>query len=287
MSDYKRICNALTRIGIVLALFCVLPAVQAQSVQTPPWLSWLGNGTNNWSCSGTCVINDEVWFASFTLPAGTQLLNIAGNGPIIIRATGTCTIAGTINTSPNYPGQTGITGVGDFGGGGGGGGGGSSAGSNGWTTQVIVGIPLVNGGRGGTSGGGNGGDGLSVTKNQWQMFVSNGSDWPGGGAPGGHGANGGGIGGQGGAPVILACGAINFTGTINVTGGNGANATGNNTGAGGGGGGGYVVMAAQTFTAQTGTILTSGGSGGSCGNFTNCGTGGKGGNGWSQYVTIQ
>jgi hypothetical protein len=285
MSVYKRIFT--TMIGICLVLLCAFLAAQAQSVHTPPWLTWLGNGSNNWSCSGTCVINDEVWFASFSLPAGTQLLNTAGNGPIIIRATGTCTIAGTINTSPNYPGQTGITGHGDFGGGGGGGGGGTSAGIAGLTTEVITGIPLINGGAGGAAGGGNGHNGTSVDANQWQMFISNGSDWPGGGAPGGNGANGGGIGGQGGAPVIIACGTIDFTGTINVTGGNGGAATGNNTGGGGGGGGGYVLLAAENFTGQTGTFLTSGGTGGTCGSSANCGTGGSGGNGWAKYFTIQ
>lgn len=286
IASCKRVCS--TMIGIVLVLCYFRPAAHAQTLLTPPWLTWLGNGTHNQSClSGDCVINDEVWFASYTLASGATLFNTAGNGSIIIRATGTCTIAGTINTSPNVPGQTGITGDGDFGGGGGGGGGGTHAGNAGNNTQVIPNIPIVNGGAGGKAGGGNGQAGKSTTTVQYQMFLSNGSDWPGGGAIGGRGASSGGAAGQGGAPVIIVCNTINFTGTINVSGGNGGNAPASNTGAGGGGGGGYVVLAAKTYTADTGTIITNGGAGGSCNGYANCGTGGSGGNGWSAAITIQ
>jgi hypothetical protein len=278
----------LATIGIVLALYCIPPTAHAQTVHTPPWLTWLGRGTNTWQClSGTCVLNDEVWFGNFTIGAGATLLNISGNGPVIVRATGTCTIAGTINTSANYPGQTGITGAGDFGGGGGGGGGGAGAGTAGRTTQVILNVPLVNGGLGGSSGGGAGGNGRSTTINQYQMFISAGSDWPGGGGAGGRGANAGGAAGQGGAPVIIACNTIDFTGTINATGSNGGAAAANGQGGGGGGGGGYVLLAAKTFTATSGTILVNGGTGGGCNGFSNCGPGGNGGNGWSYLLTIQ
>ena len=111
--------------------------------------------------------------------------------------------------------------------------------------------------------------------------------WPGGGGAGGAGSANSKSGGFGGAPVIFVCDSINFTGTIDVSGGNGTNAPANGTGGGGGGGGRYVVLAAVTFIANTGTINTGGGTGGTCGAFTNCGAGGNGGNGWNYSLTIR
>lgn len=273
---------------IACALFCFCLRAQAQTTfLTPSWLKWLGNGTNAYSCtSGTCNLTDELWFTSFNVSLGATVVNAGGNGPLIIRSTGTCTIAGSVLGGPSG-GAEGITGQGDFGGGGGGGGGGVAAGVAGKTTEVIPGIPIVNGGFGGSAGGGAGGTALSTAAGQYRMFMSNPGSWPGGGAMGGQGGSGGAQGGQGGTPVIFVCNAINFTGTINASGGNGNNATANGTGAGGGGGGGYVVLAAVTFTANTGSINTAGGVGGSCAGHTTCGAGGNGGNGWTMSMTIQ
>jgi hypothetical protein len=34
----------------------------AQSVLTPTWLQWLGDGTNSYNCaSGTCNVTGELW----------------------------------------------------------------------------------------------------------------------------------------------------------------------------------------------------------------------------------
>jgi len=267
-------------------LWLCLP-LKAQIAQTPDWLKWLGNGKNSYSCtSGTCNLTDELWFSSFTVSAGATVLNAGGNGPLIVRATGTCTIAGTIASSPVY-GVQGITGYGDYGGGGGGGGGGTGVGAAGKTTQAILGIPIVNGGAGGTAGGGAGHTALSTTAGQYQTFLGAGSPWPGGGGQGGQGGSGGGLGGDGGMPVIFVCNTINFTGTIDVRGGNGGNAGKIDSGAGGGGGAGYVVLAAVSFTANSGTIRTTGGLGGTCNSYSGCGAGGNGGNGWSYSITIQ
>jgi len=265
-----------------------LSAASQTTFQTPPWFKWLGTGIGgSYSCtSGYCDLTDERWLTSFTVSSGATLISPAGNGPLIIRSTGACTIAGTISGSPNES-SFGISGNGDFGGGGGGGGGGISAGKAGTTTTVIPNIPLVNGGSGGTAGGGAGQAGTSTTSGQYHMFLSNSGSWPGGGAPGGVGGSNGGSGGNGATPIILICNTINFTGTINVSGGNGGNSPANGSGAGGGGGGGYVVLAAQTFTANTGTINTAGGNGGSCNGHTTCGAGGNGGNGWTMSLTIQ
>ncbi len=264
-----------------------MPA-QTQTDITPAWLKWLGNGPNSFSCTtGTCKITDELWFTSFNVSAGATLVNAGGNGPLIVRSTGACTIDGTIIANGNAIGG-GITGNGDFGGGGGGGGGGKTAvGITGKSTSVISGIPIVNGGVGGAVNGGAGGNAASPTVSQFQPFISDGSPWPGGGAMGGHGGNDGGAGGQGGMPVILVCNSIEFSGSIDVSGANGANAPFVNSGAGGGGGAGYVVFAAVSYGGMTGTINLNGGVGGSCNGFAGCGVGGKGGNGWSTQITIQ
>ncbi len=265
---------------------CLCSAGESQNAPTPDWLTWLGNGTTPYACSsGTCDLSGENWFSSFTLSSGAELLNNTA-GPLIIRATGACTIAGTISGSPNA-GNPGISGNGDFGGGGGGGGGGALAGTQGRNTLVVPGVPIVNGGKGGGAGGGAGQNALTVNQGQYRMLLSSGSPWPGGGAVGGQGGSNGGAGGTGGTPVIFVCDTINFTGTINVSGSNGGNAPANNTGAGGGGGGGYVLFAAVSYTANTGTINTNGGTGGSCNGLSNCGAGGNGGNGFSKSITIE
>jgi len=277
-----------TTVALVFAACCMCKMGQAQTGLTPAWLKWLGNGKNNFNCtSGTCKITDEIWFNSFNVSPGATVVNAGGNGPLIIRATGACTIDGTViaNGSPTW--GSGITGNGDFGGGGGGGGGGKAAGISGKTTVVITGIPVVNGGPGGIAGGGNGQNGISPATTQYNAFLSNGSSWPGGGAAGGRGGSGGGAGGLGGTPVIFVCNTIEFSGTIDVSGGTGGNATADSTGAGGGGGGGYVVLAAVSFTGNTGTMNTSGGLGGSCNGHLICGAGGNGGNGWSTSINIQ
>jgi hypothetical protein len=271
----------------VVAMLCL--AAQAQSVPTPVWLTWLGNGTNSFSCtSGTCKVSNEIWLTSFNVSAGATVVNVGGNGPLIIRATGACTINGTIIANGSNTLGGGITGNGDFGGSGGGGGGGKLvAGIAGKSTTVISGIPLVNGGPGGAIGGGAGQNGGVPVLNQYQSFITDGSPYPGGGAIGGAGGAGGGLGGDGGEPVIFVCDSIVFTGSIDVSGQNGGNAPRVNTGAGGGGGAGYVVLAAVSWGANTGTIKANGGAGGSCNGFAGCGVGGNGGNGWSTFVTIQ
>lgn len=277
-----------TNVAIVTSVAAILGiSAVAQTGTTPPWLRWLGNGTNSYSCSSrTCLLGEEAWFTNFTVAPGATVVNPSGEGPIVVRATGTCSVHGTISNSA-LGGNFGISGRGDVGGGGGGGGGGTAAGAWGSTTVVIQNIPIVNGGAGGDAGGQNGHNGRSTTINEWQMFISNGSDWPGGGGAGGTGGSNGGKGGNGGGPVILVCNTIDFTGTIDVRGGPGANAPANNKGAGGGGGGGYVLFAAVSFTANKGAILTTGGAGGSCNGHTNCGLGGTGGNGWSASVKIR
>jgi hypothetical protein len=258
---------------------------------TPGWLQYLGDGADGaYSCtSGNCFFSDEHWFTSFTVGAGSTAYNFAGNGPTIIRSTGTCTIAGTLSNGPNSLGSTGLTDYGDFGGGGGGGGAGSTTGGHSGKWTVGNGwIEIVNGGAGGNTPSLNGANGQAPVKTQYRTLLSNGSFWPEGGSPGGSGGGTyGGPFGHGGGAVILVCNTINFTGTIDVSGGPGSGPGANNNGAGGGGGAGFAILSANSYTATSGTINVAGGPGGTCGGYTGCGAGGSGGNGWSLLIDIQ
>jgi len=269
----------------------------AQTTVTPGWMAWLGDGSEgDYSCSsGQCVLSGEHWVSSFTVSSGATVVNTTVNNPVIIRSTGDCTVSGTISNSGNTSGGAGVNFNGDFGGAGGGGGGGASfayiQGQGGLGTVGLGGLPIDNGGNGGSAGGA-GGVGQSVDRGQFHQILSGGSFWPVGGAAGGKGGynghgTGGGNGGVGGGPVILICSSLNFTGTIDASGGNGGPAPVVNTGGGGGGGGGYVIFSALNYVANTGTVNVSGGNGGGCGANTGCGVGGAGGSGFTYTQTIQ
>jgi hypothetical protein len=276
--------------GLAFGL-CLRTPAQTSIGVTPGWLRNLGDGEGGaYSCtSPICYITDEKWVSSFNVSAGSIAVSGSADGPIIIRSPGTCTVAGTISNSPNTAGGGGINVPGDFGGGGGGGGAGATAAGQGGPFDVGDGwVVIANGGRGGAAPGGAGGTGETPNKLQYRPLLSVGSFWPAGGSIGGAGGGpNGGQPGNGGGPVILVCQSIDFTGTIDVSGGPGAPPTANNSGAGGGGGAGYVILSASSYVANTGTININGGPGGSCNSFTGCGAGGNGGNGWSKAITIQ
>jgi hypothetical protein len=276
---------------VVLAFgLCLRMPAQTSIGVTPEWLRYLANGVGGaQSCPPTCTITDEHWVSSYTVAAGATAYERAGNGPIVIRSTGPCTIAGTLGNTPNIGGSVGINVRGDFGGGGGGGGGGATTGGQGGSWTVGNGwVEIENGGAGGAPSGRAGGQGGTPGFLQYRQLLNGGSLWPAGGSIGGQGGGpGGGLPGDGGGPIILVCQTMNFTGTIDVSGGVGSSPTANNAGAGGGGGAGYVILSASNWVANTGTIKLSGGAGGSCAGFTGCGPGGKGGDGWSIAIKIQ
>lgn len=256
------------------------------STAVADWLEFLGDGAEGaYSCtSGRCALGGEHWFSSFSVAAGASVVNAGQNSPIVIRSTGACTVSGTILNSPDSGG--GVAANGDFGAGGGGGGGGTLKGHIGYYGVGPGTIEIISPGSAGPASGGNGGNGAVPATGQYHQLLSGGSFWPVGGGAGGVGGSSGGMGGLGGAPVILVCDSINFTGTIDVSGGPGAASPGNNSGAGGGGGAGYVIFSAVSYTANAGTINLSGGVGGSCNSNSGCGTGGNGGNGWHKVITI-
>lgn len=114
-----------------------------------------------------------------------------------------------------------------------------------------------------------------------------------GGAIGGNGASAGGAGGTGGAGgrgggalYMEVKGALNITGTIDISGsvGNvGGNASGTACGGGGGGGGGvgHLLCLYNTLTADSSTITALGGAGGNGGTASGTGNAGGGGGGGS------
>ena len=265
--------------------------------QAPSWLRFFGDGSDGALnvTSGTTTAAGEHWYSSVNVSVGAILAN-NGAYSLIIRSTGTCTIAGTISGSVNTGSAAGnnslISGWG----------GGTSGGSGGGTAAGVAGIAMVigstsaaSGGTAGAASGGSAGNGATVGSTSVKYLYSGyvpqaqpnaaGMVW--GGMKGPTGGSGGGVGGNGGTGIVLACPTINFTGTVDVSGGAGTAAGNNNQGGGGGGGGGVVIMAAETYSANTGTITLTGGNGGGCASFTGCGTGGNGGSGNSKQFTIQ
>jgi len=90
--------------------------------------------------------------------------------------------------------------------------------------------------------------------------------------------------GNGGGAILLYCGgALNFTGTINVSGEDAVCANNGGNGGSGGGAGGMILILYESLTANTGTIDNSGGDGvsGDSGTSTASQNGGGGGGGAS------
>lgn len=183
-------------------------------------------------------------------------------GPLVLFCSTSATIAGTLGFSPNVSGSGSNNSNSNFGGSGAGGGGGAAGGTAGNGNEGNI-----NGGGGGTSSGGAGSNGSAATASLQKMFVA-GMNSPVngflcGGAQGGAGGSTGGSAGRGGGCIVVVSPSINFTGTIDVSGGSGAAAAANSTGSGGGGGGGTVILRSPSLT-NSGTVQVSGGQGGNC-----------------------
>jgi hypothetical protein len=260
-----------------------LPSSGGMATTVPAWLQYLGDGSESApNCSAGCSVNGEHWYASVTVPAGQVMINNTSN-VLILRSTGTCTIAGTISGSANT-GASGVIGASNYGGSGGGGGFGAANGTAGSTSSP------AGGGAAGTTGV-SGGNGSAPSAQTQHVLLSPSPNIAGtnqagstslvtyGGGAGGAGGSSGGAGGKGGGMVIIDCQTINFTGTIDASGQNGG-AGGANTGGGGGGGGGIVILRALNLT-NSGTINTAAGTGGVIGTGTST-AGGNGGAGWSK-----
>ena len=215
------------------------------------------------------------FYNNFTLNSGTTITIPAGGQRLVIVATGTITINGTINgTGAGSPGGSGGTngsnGNGQAGGGGGGGPGviylaGGSGGAS-----MVHGVPLRFGGSAGF-GVGSGGAAAQITGSDAPLFVEPYSVF--GGAGGGGGGNyddannpvvPGGTGGPGGGSIVLLAPAVTLasSATLNTSGVAGAGSTASFPGGGGGGGAGNLLIHCRTFTDNGATVIQNGGAGG-------------------------
>jgi hypothetical protein len=264
----------------------ILTTASSLSPSTPPWLQYLSNGADGANTNAGGNMSGEYYYTNFTVPYGNTVTVNYSSG-LIVHATGTCTIAGTIEANGATAGAG--SGYPINSSGGGGSGGGASAGTAGQPFYLALSAGTSGNGLAGAVSGGNGTNGSSAVTGYKRTFLGQGGGQDGQYAYGGggkQGANSGGAAGNGGAPVILMCASITgtdgtHTGTIDASGQAGGNAAANSTGAGSGGGGGVVILSSQSTVSTWPTINTSGGAGGTCGAFTTCGTGGSGGAGWS------
>jgi hypothetical protein len=252
------------------------------STSVPAWLQNLGSGADGAeTCNGN--LSGEYYYTTFSVPNGNTC-TINANDGLTIHATGACTINGTI------VGQS-VTASAIGGGGPGGSGGGTAAASAGSNTYFNAsGAGSVAGGRG-TAGGASGGSGTNGTapSQSTQRAIFNSGDGSDGqflgGGYSGQGGSSGGASANGGGGLVLICASITGSGTINLSGANGNNATGNNTGPSAGGGGGVFIASSQASETFGLTVNVAGGSAGSCLSYTGCGAAGTSAAGWSTEVS--
>lgn len=180
------------------------------------------------------------YFTDFTLNSGVTITVPAGKKRLIIIASGTITINGTIDASGAGPagsasGVAGLPGTDQPGGGGGASAVGGGVMANGVLLQA-----------GGTSSTGAGTQ-LSGSDATWPWLGSCG---------GGSGAGGVGTGGNGGGSIVLIAPRIvlGSTATLNTSGANGGTTAG-------GGGAGNISMATRSYTDSGATFTQNGGSG--------------------------
>ncbi len=270
---------------------CTITSAGVITCPTPPaittvpgWLQYLGTGTEGSNLTASGTMSGSHYYVNFTVPFGNTV-TVNSNTGLVIHATGTCTIAGTINANGTVSAQNAFNAA--SGGGGGGGAAAGTAGTAGFVFYASVG-GVTGGGTAGTLTGGTGGNGTAAIA-AYQQMILNGGTTGGiglGGSNGGAGGSSGPAGGFGGQGVVFMCASVtgtdgSHTGTINANGANGGASTGNGVGSSGGGAGGVVILSSQAAIATPPTITTAGGTGGTCGAFSTCGVGGNGGAGWS------
>jgi hypothetical protein len=270
--------------------------------QVPPFFNYFGDGSEaDPNPTGTMTLWGDHNYANFTVPAGA-MVNIVENfnqppaSALVVRSSGTCTIAGTINgrgvANPVYT-------IGGIGGGGGG-----NPSADGLQALGVISPSLsFNGANGGAMGNPAGaGVDAAVLPDALRPFVLDeliAVFDSAGGMPGGAGAGApdpfnchnaeAGNGGCAGAGLVLVCRKIDFqsSAVVDLRGQDGfAGAPGTPAGGGGGGGGGgYFFTYATAYIhspANSGTVMLAGGAGGSAGDGT-AGAGGKGSAGWSRF----
>ncbi len=296
----RRSANVLVA-GLLPTLLLIFAATRAFAqnslllTDAPAWTHYLCDSSEA-DPGGSASLQGLHCYSNLTVPTGstltiTNLLSASGTpqdtprGALFAFVSGTCTIDGTINARASN------TGYANGGGSGGGGGGASSAaaGQSGLNSTLFGSGGILSAAPGGSGGqaGAQGAAGSTPTTNTqrfiWNLGITLGVFGGSAGGTGGSVGGGAASGGSGGGAVVLVCGSIDFSGSIDVSGG--AGATGSQGGGGGGGGGaGVVLMAASNYLGDSGAILLSGGSGGP--GDSGAGSGGMGGAGWSKQFTF-
>lgn len=247
-------------------------------------------------------------YTTVNIPAGVTVsfAKNAANTPVVIRASGSVSIAGAINVSAQTAptasgtagngvlgddGQPGTGGPGGFDGGPGGlgpvlggtsgnsGGAGKGPGGGQAVSGIIAGAYGYSGGGGGYNGvGGNGYASTSggLSYGQWSLLPIIGGS---GGAGGGSGISfsGSGGGGGGGAILIASSDTISVSGYIYADGGAGGATTGSGSGgAGGSGSGGAIRLVANTLTRSSAGYLYARGAAGTSSDYGGAGAGANG-----------
>lgn len=232
-------------------------------LNTPAWLQYLGTGADGVESvtSGTTALNGEHYYTNFNVSAGA-IVTVANY--LIVHATGTCTLNGTIlaNGATNTLNTKGVGGGSS--GGSGGGAGVGTIGNNSTLTAALNGPTSAAGGTAGTSSGGNGGVGATPTTNVQRTVVSSGLGNDGfefSGSASVSGANSGGTAVEGGGGVVLMCASITGAGVIDVAGAPGNPPSTNSEGGSSGGGGGIVILSSQAPETYGITIYAGGGAG--------------------------
>lgn len=218
--------------------------------RVPPWMNYLGNGSLGavTISANANIAAGEYHYTDLTINSGVTW-TVSTLGLLLIRATGTVTIAGTINA--NYmgapvpaavgPGFSGLTKV-DLGG---------------YNDPVDTGYRHLCAGGAGGNAGGNGGYPLMAA-----ATGGNGSNAPTslamlsviprvGGASGARGT-GTAAPGRGGGVIIIVADVINFPASGTLTANGEVSSVGTNVA--GAGGGGIIALCAGSYTSQAGTI---------------------------------
>ncbi|MBP2656013.1 MAG: hypothetical protein H6Q73_3582 [Firmicutes bacterium] len=248
-----------------------------------PWLYNVGDASDG-ACgiSASTTMGGEYWFTNFTLPSSYTVT--LSSKFLIIRCTGTATIAGTINGSGcGAAGGASSAGTGTAGSGGGSGGAGGayvsycgsgtfySEGAGGASYLVYPGAVAASGGSGYSGKVCN--SGSTPSSQSVKYLISQGIPCVGAGGGGSVSYSG----GAGGGAVIIIAPTIVFTGTINCSGASGSYGSQD---VAGGGGGGSIILAGSSIT-NTGTFNIAGGSA-----VSSTYTSGAGGAGWYKVLTL-
>lgn len=248
-----------------------------QSNKYPSWYTDRGDGSDgDFIPEADCTIGGVKNYKRVFIKAG---VTVSVNQQLVIKATGSVVIAGTINGNGN-PGAKGK-----------GGAGGAPGGDGGYSYDDTEGdsyhhyeLSVQNGGYG--IGGGNGGAGGKYNNKNAPAGGAGGASLNGiafyagngGGGGGGMSVNDSGVGGGGGGGygITVIAAEVTINGSVTANGGAGESRTSWYEPGGGGGGGGSISIVADVVI-KSGGVTANGGSGGTAGSYATAGADGEAG----------